>query len=52
MNAIEELIDLASRLTPSGVIGDGMVARFHSLAKEAQRELSVSAKPTSTGTPS
>lgn len=34
--AVAELIELAERLTPSGEIGDGMVARFHELAKRAK----------------
>lgn len=35
-----ELIALAKRLTPSGQIGDGMVARFHELADRADAEQS------------
>lgn len=35
-----ELIALAKRLTPSGQIGDGMVARFHELAERADAEQS------------
>lgn len=38
MRATDELIDLAERLTPSGVIGDGMVAHFHEVAARARAE--------------
>lgn len=38
MSAADELIALARSLTPSGQIGDGMVAQFHELADRAQRE--------------
>lgn len=34
MSALERLLSLAERLTPSGVIGDGTVAEFHSLAAQ------------------
>lgn len=36
--ATEQLIELAERLNPTGVIGDGMVAEFHSLARRARVE--------------
>lgn len=36
--ATEQLIELAERLNPSGVIGDGMVAEFHALAARARVE--------------
>lgn len=36
--ATEQLIELAERLTPSGHIGDGMVAHFHELAARARAE--------------
>lgn len=36
--ATEQLIELAERLTPSGHIGDGMVARLHELAARARAE--------------
>ena len=35
-NALERLLRLAEQLTPSGVIGDGMVAEFHSLARQVR----------------
>lgn len=38
MSAVDELIRLARSLTPSGEIGDGMVARFHELADRADAE--------------
>lgn len=37
-SAIDELIDLAGSLVPTGEIGDGMVARFQDLAKRARAE--------------
>ena len=37
--ATERLIDLAERLNPTGLIGDGMVAEFHDLARKARAEL-------------
>lgn len=36
--ATERLIELAERLNPTGLIGDGMVAEFHSLAARVRRE--------------
>lgn len=33
---LERLLRLAENLTPSGVIGDGMVAEFHSLAEQVR----------------
>lgn len=36
--ALNDLVALALALTPSGEIGDGMVARFHELAKRVQNE--------------
>lgn len=38
--ATERLIELAEWLNPTGVIGDGTVAEFHSLAAQARAELS------------
>lgn len=38
-SATERLIELAERLNPTGVIGDGMVAEFHSLAAQARAQL-------------
>lgn len=38
-SATVRLIELAEGLTPSGEIGDGTVARFHSLAAEARSEV-------------
>lgn len=38
--ATEQLIELAERLRPTGEIGDGMVARFHDLARRARAEQS------------
>lgn len=38
--ATEQLIELAERLNPTGVIGDGMVAEFHALAARARAEQS------------
>lgn len=32
-SATDQLIELAEALTPSGEIGDGMVAQFHELAR-------------------
>ena len=37
--ATEQLIELAERLNPTGVIGDGMVAEFHSLAQRVRVQL-------------
>jgi len=37
--ATEQLIELAERLRPTGEIGDGMVAEFHSLAQRVRAEL-------------
>lgn len=37
-SAAERLIKLAERLNPTGVIGDGMVAEFHDLARKASAE--------------
>lgn len=37
-NALERLLRLAENLTPSGVIGDGMVAEFHSLAQQVRAQ--------------
>lgn len=37
--ATEQLIELAERLNPTGLIGDGMVAEFHALAARARVEL-------------
>lgn len=45
MNKTDELIQLASLLTPSGEIGDGMVAKFHALAKAAKLEQDERRKP-------
>lgn len=38
-SATIRLIELAEGLTPSGEIGDGMVARFHALAIAARLEV-------------
>lgn len=38
-SATEQLIDLVERLTPSGTIGDGMVARLQELAGRSRAEL-------------
>ena len=39
MSSIDKLIKLAENLTPSGEIGDGMVAEFHQLAERAKCDL-------------
>lgn len=35
---LERLLRLAENLNPTGVIGDGMVAEFHSLAEQVRGE--------------
>lgn len=37
-SATLRLVALAERLNPTGHIGDGMVAQFHALAKQARAE--------------
>lgn len=36
---LERLLRLAENLTPSGVIGDGMVMEFHGLAAQVRAEM-------------
>lgn len=43
--ATEQLIELAERLNPTGLIGDGMVAEFHALAARARAERGLAPRP-------
>lgn len=44
-SATEQLIELAERLNPTGVIGDHAVAEFHALAARARVEITPKPRP-------